>query len=61
MRAADAAVDEQDQDDDVYLSDGDGDKMSLASDLDPDDLEDIQQRQKQMDAEKGKKRYQSFY
>ncbi|XP_048832927.1 pre-rRNA 2'-O-ribose RNA methyltransferase FTSJ3 [Brienomyrus brachyistius] len=56
MKAADAAVDEDDRDDDVYLSEGESDKMSLASDLDPDDLEDIEQRQKQMDTKKGKKK-----
>uniref|UniRef100_A0A3P8QGI5 pre-rRNA processing protein FTSJ3 n=1 Tax=Astatotilapia calliptera TaxID=8154 RepID=A0A3P8QGI5_ASTCA len=48
MKAADTLVDE---DDDFHLSDEDGDdadKMSLASDLDDEDLEEVERRQKEV-------------
>uniref|UniRef100_A0A3B4F9W8 pre-rRNA processing protein FTSJ3 n=1 Tax=Pundamilia nyererei TaxID=303518 RepID=A0A3B4F9W8_9CICH len=49
MKAADTLVDE---DDDFHLSDEDGDdadKMSLASDLDDEDLEEVERRQKELE------------
>uniref|UniRef100_A0A669B0I8 pre-rRNA processing protein FTSJ3 n=1 Tax=Oreochromis niloticus TaxID=8128 RepID=A0A669B0I8_ORENI len=49
MQTADTLVDE---DDDFHLSDEDGDdadKMSLASDLDDEDLEEVERRQKELE------------
>lgn len=56
MKAADTLVDE---DDDFHLSDEDGDdadKMSLASDLDDEDLEEVERRQKELEKKAPKKK-----
>ncbi len=56
MQAADALVDE---DDDLHLSeeeDDEADKMSLASDLDDEDLEEVEQRQKELEKKAPKKK-----
>ncbi|GAA6214134.1 pre-rRNA processing protein FTSJ3 [Lates japonicus] len=59
MQAADALVDGED--DDLHLSeeeDDDADKMSLASDLDEEDLEEVEQRQKELEKKAPKKKVQ---
>ncbi|XP_035509075.1 pre-rRNA 2'-O-ribose RNA methyltransferase FTSJ3 [Morone saxatilis] len=56
MQAADALVE---GDDDIHLSeedDDEADKMSLASDLDDDDLEEVEQRLKELEAKTPKKK-----
>jgi len=56
MQAADNLVDEED---DVHLSDeedDEADKMSLASDLDEDDLDEIEQRQTELEKKAPKKK-----
>ncbi|XP_030583186.1 pre-rRNA 2'-O-ribose RNA methyltransferase FTSJ3 [Archocentrus centrarchus] len=56
MQAADNLVDE---DDDLHLSDeesDDADKMSLASDLDEEDLEEVEKRQKELEKKAPKKK-----
>uniref|UniRef100_A0A669B5C9 pre-rRNA processing protein FTSJ3 n=1 Tax=Oreochromis niloticus TaxID=8128 RepID=A0A669B5C9_ORENI len=56
MQTADTLVDE---DDDFHLSDEDGDdadKMSLASDLDDEDLEEVERRQKELEKKAPKKK-----
>lgn len=56
MKAADTLVDE---DDDFHLSDEDGDdadKMSLASDLDDEDLEEVERQQKELEKKAPKKK-----
>lgn len=56
MQAADTLVDE---DDDLHLSDeesDDADKMSLASDLDEDDMEEVEKRQKDLEKKAPKKK-----
>lgn len=56
MKAADTLVDE---DDDFHLSDeddDDADKMSLASDLDDEDLEEVEWRQKELEKKAPKKK-----
>lgn len=59
MQAADNLVDE---DDDVHISeeeDDEADKMSLASDLDEEDLQEVQQREKALE-KKTLKKYAPF-
>lgn len=51
MKAADAMVEGEE---DLYLSGEDDDEMSLASDLDSDDLEEVEVREKEMEEEKKK-------
>ncbi|XP_004067778.1 pre-rRNA processing protein FTSJ3 [Oryzias latipes] len=56
MQAADSLVGGED---DLHLSDeeeDDADEMSLASDLDEEDLEEVEQRQKELDRKKTKKK-----
>ncbi|KAM9386238.1 pre-rRNA 2'-O-ribose RNA methyltransferase FTSJ3 [Pholidichthys leucotaenia] len=56
MQAADTLADE---DDDIHLSDDDmdeADKVSLASDLDEEDLEEVEQRQKELEKKAPKKK-----
>lgn len=56
MQVADTLVEE---DEDLYLSeedDDEADKMSLASDLDDDDLEEVEQRQKELEKNAPKKK-----
>lgn len=57
MQAADTLVDGED---DIHLSDEEEDeeldKMSLASDLDEEDLEEVEQRQKELDKKAPKKK-----
>lgn len=56
MQAADNLVDGED---DLLLSDeedDDADKMSLASDLDEEDLEEVEQRQKELEKKAPKKK-----
>uniref|UniRef100_A0A3P9JLK8 pre-rRNA processing protein FTSJ3 n=1 Tax=Oryzias latipes TaxID=8090 RepID=A0A3P9JLK8_ORYLA len=56
MQAADSLVGGED---DLHLSDeeeDDADEMSLASDLDEEDLEEVEQRQKELDKKKTKKK-----
>lgn len=56
MQAADALVDGED---DIVLSeeeDDEADKMSLASDLDEEDLEEVEQRQKELEKKAPKKK-----
>lgn len=56
MQAADTLVGE---DDDIHLSeeeDDEADKMSLASDLDEDDLEEVEQKQKELEKKAPKKK-----
>ena len=53
------ADDLEEGDDDLHLSDeedDDADKMSLASDLDDEDLEDVEQRQKELEKKAPKKK-----
>lgn len=54
MQVADSLADVED---DIHLSDleGDDDEMSLASDLDDDDLEEVEQTQKELEKKKTKK------
>lgn len=54
MKVADSLAE---VDDDIHLSDleGDDDEMSLASDLDDDDLEEVEQTQKELEKKKRKK------
>lgn len=55
MKAADALAE---GDDDLHLSeeeDDEADKMSLASDLDDEDLEEVEQRQKELEKKAPKK------
>lgn len=57
MQAADAIVD--DEDDDIHLSeeeDDEADKMSLASDLDDEDLMEVEQREKELEKKAPKKK-----
>lgn len=57
MQAADAIVD--DEDDDLHLSeeeDDEADKMSLASDLDDEDLMEVEQREKELEKKAPKKK-----
>lgn len=56
MQAADALVD---GDDDLHLSeedDDEADEMSLASDLDDEDLEEVEQRQNELEKKAPKKK-----
>lgn len=58
MQVADTLVDEED---DLHLSeeeedDDDADKMSLASDLDDDELEEVEHRQKELEKKAPKKK-----
>lgn len=56
MKAADDLVEE---DDDLHLSeeeDDEADKMSLASDLDDEDMEEIEQKQKELEKKAPKKK-----
>lgn len=56
MKAADDLVEE---DDDLHLSeeeDDEADKMSLASDLDDEDMEEIEQKQKELEKRANKKK-----
>lgn len=56
MQAADALIDE---DDDLHLSeeeDDESDKISLASDLDEEDLEEVEQREKELEKKALKKK-----
>lgn len=56
MQAADHLVDGEDE---LLLSeeeDNDADKMSLASDLDEEDLEEVEQRQKELEKKAPKKK-----
>lgn len=56
MKAADDLVDE---DDDLHLSEEEGDeedKMSLASDLDDEDMEEVEQKQAELDKKTKKKK-----
>lgn len=55
MQAADNLIDEED---DVHISeeeDEEADKMSLASDLDEEDLQEVQQREKALKKKNSKK------
>ena len=48
-----------DEDDDLYLSEDeedDADQMSLASDLDDEDMEEVEQRQKELETKAPKKK-----
>lgn len=56
MQAADNLVDEED---DMHISeeeDEEADKMSLASDLDEEDLQEVLQREKELQKETSKKK-----
>lgn len=56
MQAADNLVDEED---DMHISedeDEEADKMSLASDLDEEDLQEVLQREKELEKETSKKK-----
>lgn len=56
MQAADNLVEEED---DLHISeeeDDEADKMSLASDLDDEDLEEVQQREKELEKKTLKKK-----
>lgn len=56
MQVADTLVDE---DDDLHLSeeeDDEADKMSLASDLDEEDMEEVEQKQKELEKNASKKK-----
>ncbi|KAG5276411.1 hypothetical protein AALO_G00131710 [Alosa alosa] len=56
MKAVDALLDEDEEgEDDVYFSDEEEDKISLASDLDSDDMEEVEQKEKEMDKKPKKK------
>lgn len=60
MQAADNLVDEED---DLHISeeeDDEADKMSLASDLDEEDLEEVQQREKELERKTLKKKWVLF-
>lgn len=47
MTEADALVDEEGEED-VHISDSESDLVSLASDLDEDDLDEIEEKEKQL-------------
>lgn len=53
MQAADNLVDEED---DMHISEEEADKMSLASDLDEEDLQEVLQREKELEKETSKKK-----
>lgn len=56
MKAADDLVEE---DDDLHISDeedDEADKMSLASDLDDDDMEEVEQKQRELEKKAQKKK-----
>lgn len=60
MQAADNLVDEED---DLHISEEEDDvedKMSLASDLDEEDLEEVQQREKELEKKTLGKKYVLF-
>ncbi|XP_030647566.1 pre-rRNA 2'-O-ribose RNA methyltransferase FTSJ3 isoform X2 [Chanos chanos] len=48
MKAADTLVDEEGDEEDLCLSDAESDQISLASDLDSDDLEEIEEKEKEI-------------
>uniref|UniRef100_A0A8C9WIR6 pre-rRNA processing protein FTSJ3 n=1 Tax=Scleropages formosus TaxID=113540 RepID=A0A8C9WIR6_SCLFO len=54
--ADDVLLEEEGGGDDVYLSDAESDQVSLASDLDAEDLEEIEKRQKQLKTKEVKKK-----
>ncbi|KFO60283.1 pre-rRNA processing protein FTSJ3, partial [Corvus brachyrhynchos] len=57
MASADALLEIGPGDDDIYVSDHDeGDDVSLASDLDPEELLEIEARQRKLERERGGKR-----
>ncbi|XP_067271332.1 pre-rRNA 2'-O-ribose RNA methyltransferase FTSJ3 [Pseudorasbora parva] len=58
MKSADALV-EEDEEEDLHLSDED-EQMSLASDLDSDDLEEIEEKEKEIQDKMPKKKKVSF-
>ncbi|MBN3298569.1 SPB1 protein, partial [Amia calva] len=60
MRVADSVLEEGDGDGDLYFSDADSDAISLASDLDSDDMEEVEERQKQMEQKKAPPKKVSF-
>uniref|UniRef100_A0A8B9HW99 pre-rRNA processing protein FTSJ3 n=1 Tax=Astyanax mexicanus TaxID=7994 RepID=A0A8B9HW99_ASTMX len=56
MKGADALVDEGDGEDDVHISDSESDGISLASDLDDEDLEEIENNEKRLQKKLPKKK-----
>lgn len=58
MKAADALVD--DNEEDLYFSDSEDDRVSLASDLDSDDLEEIEKKEQEIEKKAPKKKSVSF-
>lgn len=56
MKGADALVDEGDGEDDVHISDSESDGISLASDLDDEDLEEIEKNEKRLQKKLPKKK-----
>ncbi|KAF4097371.1 pre-rRNA 2'-O-ribose RNA methyltransferase FTSJ3 [Onychostoma macrolepis] len=61
MKGADALVEEGEEDDDLHISDEEEDeRMSLASDLDSDDLEEIEKKEKEIEQKMPKKKKVSF-
>ncbi|KAG7488092.1 hypothetical protein MATL_G00030780 [Megalops atlanticus] len=57
MKGADALLQEQEEgEEDLYLSDAESDRVSLASDLDSDDLEEIKEREKKLEETAPKKK-----
>ncbi|KAJ8278332.1 hypothetical protein GJAV_G00086470 [Gymnothorax javanicus] len=57
MKGADAVLREEEEgEEDVYLSEHESDRVSLASDLDSDDLQEVEEREKQLEKKTQKKR-----
>ncbi|KAJ8374384.1 hypothetical protein SKAU_G00049640 [Synaphobranchus kaupii] len=57
MKGADALLKEEEEgEEDVYLSDAESDRVSLASDLDSDDLQEIEQKEKKLEKTAQKKK-----
>uniref|UniRef100_W5MRD4 pre-rRNA processing protein FTSJ3 n=1 Tax=Lepisosteus oculatus TaxID=7918 RepID=W5MRD4_LEPOC len=61
MQGADAILQgREENEEDMYLSDPESDAVSLASDLDPEDLKEVEQRQKQLQQKKAPPKKVSF-